>query len=591
MDELSEIIKPSWGAEKWILEGWNKINREEKDLIKTRMHDLFKDGLPFEIRHDKLLYLHTFSLLAQLEVLAIQVPLRFEEKLSQPQLKKMMRTQLLDEIFHGMVFTKIVYSLCDPYALPPVYNQKIEKLCDFIRNEECHKVGIVLLNLVSEAWIEELFISLHNQNIAPKVFSVILQDEHRHLTEADLYREIGIPDKAILRKKLETLEEIFLNSIPLETKYFLAFSQLLGGDATNAFMNALNEKHSSQLEKIDLTPSERWQSFMQMWQEANPRFRTFTEDSYEVEMTPIRKTFMTQWNNPGDPTMVAQFNLDVSCLGFFEKKYPVETLTTVMLQSISHLQGQDALFRSFLSYKKLYQSEHSYLGLVVSLPECGDHMGNIIFKDCHKMTAYELSVKIRRVLRMMVFCYKKREQLEIQYPYLKDSLDALFYDMAHNVYPYPMPGSPIISMSSIGFCGYSQATSPLRKEEALKFTLLTVERRPVWNKATQAFEPRDMLPISLSADHRIFDGSLRIPSGLNSSFQAVFQQMQKNDLKPVRRDMLPHMLMFRKMIDKFLATNLELGYRLLVFLQTMWPDSMDVEEIFIEKSLKSILER
>ena len=175
MDELTGLLKSSWGAEKWILEGWNKITDKEKELIKARMDDMFRNGLPFELKKDKILYIHTFSMLAQLEVLAIQVPLKFEDKMNTPIFKQRMRLQLLDEIFHGLVFTKIVYLLCEPYAFPPDYNENIEAFCNFIRNENCPKVAVVLLNLIAEGWIEELFYSLRQQNIANNVFDIILE--------------------------------------------------------------------------------------------------------------------------------------------------------------------------------------------------------------------------------------------------------------------------------------------------------------------------------------------------------------------------------------------------------------------------------
>ena len=103
MDELSKLLKPSWGSEQWILEGWNQISNEEKLLIAQRMDKLFQNGLPFELKHDKLLYIYTFSLLAQLEVLAIQIPLKFESRMSTVEHRTRLHKQLLDEIFrkHG----------------------------------------------------------------------------------------------------------------------------------------------------------------------------------------------------------------------------------------------------------------------------------------------------------------------------------------------------------------------------------------------------------------------------------------------------------------------------------------------------------
>ncbi len=96
MLELDTLLKPSWGAEKWILEGWNKITDEEKQSINTRVEQLFKNGLPFELKHDKLLYLYIFALMAQLEVLGIQLPMRFEDEMQNPEFKKRMRAQLVD---------------------------------------------------------------------------------------------------------------------------------------------------------------------------------------------------------------------------------------------------------------------------------------------------------------------------------------------------------------------------------------------------------------------------------------------------------------------------------------------------------------
>lgn len=589
VDELNELLKPSWGAEKWILEGWNKITQVEKELIKTRMHHLFKDGLPFEVKHDKSLYIYTFSLLAQLEVLAIQVPLRFEDKMSLPHLKQKLRAQLLDEIFHGMVFTKIVYALCAPQALPPDYNQSIELLCDFIRNEDCPKLGLVMLNLVAEGWIEEVFQSLYKQNIAPKVFDVIIEDEHRHVCEADLYQEIGTPDKNTMRKKLEALEESLLTNIMTQPKYILALSELLGMPATHALVQSLNEKHTKQLKKINMIPSEQWRFMLQMSHNFFEKTLLYAQHNTEVEMSPTRKVFMTQWNNPGDPTMVGQFNMDVSCLNFFEKKFPPETLTTLTMQAISQFISENRTFRSYLNFKKLYQSEHVYLAIVVKLPECGDQVGNIIFKDCHKMSATEVAQKIRVVMQMMAYCFKKREQMEKNHPHLKATLNDLLYDYAHGSYPYPIPGNSVISLSNIGMTGYSQAFSPLRKQEGLKFTLLTMERKQVWNRLTNEFEIQDIVPVSLSGDHRIFDGDIPVPKLLTKAFQQVFQKMLEKPTKPVKPEKWAPNPIFGKLIDKLLATNLTLGYQTLAALQSLWPEFMNIEDIFSIKNTKKFV--
>jgi hypothetical protein len=578
VEELNEILKPSWGAEKWIYEGWERISTEDKELIKGRIDDLFKDGLPFELKYDKLLYIYTFSLLAQLEVLAIQVPLKFKDKLSSSVYKERMHVQLLDEIFHGLVFTKIVYMLCAPHALPPAYNGNVELLCDFIRNEDCPKVGVVLLNLISEGWIEEIFYSLKKQNIAPEVFRVIIDDEHRHVCEAELYSDIGLPNMEEVRSKLEYLEEQLLTNIFLQYKYVLSICSLLGVNGSMDFVQSLNSKHTEQLSKINLVPSEKWKFFMGLAEEIFPKVQEYNQVTYEVEMSPIRKVFMTQWSNPSDPTMAGEFNINVTPLDFFGKKYPPETITTLMMQTISQgLASQDS-FRNYLSHKKLYQSKEAYVAIVVKLPDCGDHVGNIIFENCHQLSVKALSIRIRQILHMMVYCFKKREQLEEEHPELKRIFDADAYDYAYGLYEYPLLANPFTTLSNIGFCGYTQAKSPLRRNEGLKFTLFEIDRKPVWNKETQSFEPQDILPVSVSADHRIFDGNIPIPKLMIKYFHENFQRMINDTEPPVIKPFQDADIV--KTIEELLANNLELGYKALLGLQTVWVDFMKFDEVF-----------
>ena len=591
MDELSQILRPSWGAERWILEGWEQITEDEKQLIIGRMNALFQDGLPFKMKYDKLFYIYIFSLLAKLEVLAVQVPLKFRDQMSTPRLRNLLHQQLLDEIFHGMVFTKIVYLLCDPYANPPPYNDSIETLCNFIRNEECPKVGLMLLNLIGEGWIEEIFYSLNEQGVAPKVFAIILRDEHRHVCEADLFREIGVPDMTEVRQKMAFLENQLLMGIFLEYKYISSTCTLMGAEGTIHFLRALNKKHHSQLEKINLVPSENWYFFMKVCDELFPKLQRYAMDNHEIPMTPTSKVFMTQWDNPSDPTMVGQFNLNVSCLDFFNKKYPPETVTMVSMQAVSHALIDHERFRSFLSHNKLYQSKEAYMGLIVKLPDCGDQIGMIILENCHLQPFQVLTLRIREILKMMVFCYKKREELESKHPHLLELADNALMNFFHDVYGYPIPGSAIVSLSTIGACGYAQTKSPLRCNESMKFTLLEIERKPVWNHDTHAFEPQDIMPVSVSADHRIFDGNIPVPKIMASYFQTAFIKMnvdltQDFKAKKTKQREASNLI---TIIEQLQAHNLEAAYAALFVLQTCWLDYMQLENILSQELTRELV--
>ena len=579
MDELSGLLRPSWGAEKWILEGWDTLTVDEKKLIKSRMDDLFKDGLPFELKSDKLFYIYTFSLLAQLEVLAIQVPLKFEAKMSTDEYRERLHTQLLDEIFHGLVFTKIVYMLCAPYATPPEYSPHIERLCDFIRNENCPKTALMLLNLVGEGWIEEIFYSLERKDIAPKVFKVILEDEHRHVCEADLYRDIGLPDIELLKPKIAYLEEQLITNIFMQYKYIASVSALLGVDGMNQFKTSLDQKHKDQLSKIDLKPTNDWNAFMELGDGFLPQLEQYVASNHEVEMSPIRKVFMTQWSNPSDPTMAGQFNVNVSCIDFFNKKFPSETITTLMMQAISLGLSLNPSFRNYVNFRKIFRADDAYVGLVVKLPDCGDHIATIVFKNCHELSLFELTHKIKSIMKKMAHCYKKREAMEND-PKIQELMQSMIYDFAYNTYDYPIAGTPFVSLSSIGFCGYNQGMSPLRRNESMKFTLFEIERKPVWNKETQAFEPVDILPVSISADHRIFDGNLPVPQLTNTYFNSMFNKMLYDMSKP--RPLPTHSEPIETLIDLLLSKNTDITYKTLSFLQTYWFDFVTANELLSE---------
>lgn len=589
MHELNELLKPSWGSEYWIQEGWDQINDDEKVVIKNRINELFKDGLPFELKHDKLLYIYAFSLLAQLEVLAIQVPLKFQHKMTSPAYRERMRVQLLDEIFHGLVFTRIVYMLCAPRALPPAYNDNIELICNFIRNEECPKVAVMLLNLIGEGWIEEVFYSFKRQGIAPRVFDTIIEDEHRHVSEADLYHDIGLPDMATVAAKMAYLEDQLLTNLFMQYKYMFSMSALLGVEGIIDFLQALNTKHVKQLNKIGLKPGESWNFFMKTAYELFPKIQQYCQLHEEIPMTPIRKVFMTQWSKPSDPTMVGEFNLNVSFLDFFNKKFPPDTITLLMLQTISLSLSENPLLRAYLSHNTLYRSQAAYLGLIVKLPECGDHIGTVVFENCHNLTSHQLSLRIRSIIKMMAYCFHQRQQLEILHPHLTGMIDKALYEFNNDDYDYPFPGNAVVSLSNIGAYGYTQTKSPLRVNEAMKFTLLEIERKPVWNKQTQAFEPQDILPVSISADHRIFDGNVPVPKMLTDCLARMFTKMKHDMANP--RPLISHQSQeeqFKELIEQSIANNVEMTYKILMGLQTYWLDFIEVETLLSEQLIQEL---
>ncbi len=557
MVNLNSLLKPCWGSEKWILEGWNKITAAEQKDISLRIDRLFKNGLPFKIKHDKLLYIYAFSFMAQLEVLGIQLPMRFEDNMQDPELKQRMRAQLVDEIFHAIAFTKIIFLLCAPYDSPPAYNQRIEDLCHYIRSQECIKVGMVFLNLVCEGLVEEVFTIFYTYDIAAELFQIVMEDEHRHVCEADLYAEIGLPERSVLLSKLKELEQLIIDAFTLEPKYTIALNALIGPEGIAELMLSVHEKQSRQLKKLGIDANERWDFFFKVGAEHYADLHRmpkklkneYDEAVSEVAMSATRKVLMTEMTDTGDPTMVVRFNIDITDSGFFEHKYPAETVTALMMQALSSVMMSHDSLRNFLSYNKLWQSSGAYVSIAEKLPDCGDHVGTIHFYNCHEIPTEQLLGHIKRSQQMMTYCYKKCLDIEKEHPDVKQSLDELLYSYAHDVYPCPSPGSHSALLTNIGTYGYTDATAPLLKHTGLHLVLLAMERKSVWHHATQSFVVKDFLPVSISADCRVFDGFIPMPELLNQAFQGALAKMEQSGQHPTAES-TPELNDYQKKIEQ-----------------------------------------
>lgn len=588
MSDLKALLTSSWGSESWIRDGWDHITPEEKTSISQRMGAMFSKGLPFELKHDKLIYIYLFSFLAQLEVLAIQVPLRFGSHLTDPLLQERMRTQLLDEIFHGMVFTKIVYLLCEPYAHPPAFNEEIESFCQLIRDEMSIQVAVVLLNLITEAWIEELFQTLYDAGIAPDVFSVIMRDEHRHIQEADLYAQIGVPHADLMIPKLKRVEETLMSKLFMQYPYMQSLSTVLGNQAIVHLIHAIDKKHTFQLKKINLSPGKTWTSSISLIKNILNVSSQFIQKT-PVELTTHRKILMTQFNPPGDPTMVGEFSINVSRLDFFNRRYPNETLSVLMIQAISRGLADNSLSRHFISYQNIYQSSKAYASFVVRLPGCPHHLSMILFEDAHLFSTQLLLRKMRRALKMMAYCYQLREKLETECPQLILMRDDFLKKMSQGFYPYPLPGTPYLCISNIGHYGFERAKSPLCKNESLRVALLKVDKKWVWNQEKLEFEAQDRLPISVNADHRVYDGNVFAPELLETYFNQAYEQMIEGRGKEEKEDI--SRFEFSAMMKSLVQTRVDLAYRMVLVLQTVWPDFLNLKTLFSDEGMQALFQQ
>jgi hypothetical protein len=591
LQELNDLLKPQWGAEKWILEGWQHLNTEEKQSISLRIDALFKNGLPFEMKFDKILYIYCFSLLAQLEVLAIQIPIKVKNKIFHPELKKKMHQQLLDEIFHGIVFTKIVYLLSAPFAYPPEYNQSTEKLCNFVREEESPLVAVVLLNLICEGWIEELFKFMQQNDVAPKVFEAICEDETRHVKEADLYCDIGIPDKDTMLERVRVLERMLFSSVFSQREYMFFMLNLSEGNLA-IFIENLRVKHAYQLKKVGLTPGIKWECSMQIFLQKMRVAQRFP-DKKEIEISPIRSIMLHNFSQPDDPVIVAEFDLNISALDYFNHTTRGQLiLTPLILQSISAaIAGQDR-FRDYYHNGRLYRSQQAYLSLAIKLPGCDEHISSVIFENCHQYTVYELLYKIKMARDIQVYCYQKRQEIEKIHPNLKYKWASTSADVMKIFRLNYAPDAALVGLSNVVESGFSRGKVALLPSETMRFLMLKMTRKHIWNESTHAFEDQDVLPLSLSADHRLFDGNIPVPLLIDNAFQESFRQFSQNEQNNRTLMVKNYKTCLNKILyalDMMAVTDMKMAHAMMTLYQSIWHDSIPCTEMF--PKIAAILEQ
>lgn len=570
--------KASWGSEKWLIEAWNILDESERATVEKRMNDVFQDGLPLELKKDRVIYIYLFAMLTQLEIVAVHVPLKFLKILKNKKLEALMRQQLVDEIFHTMAFSKMAHELSVPYGYPPEFNQSIERICALVTNEDDIKTTVILLNLIAEGWIEQVFDMLRAFDIAPKLFDTIIEDEKRHVAESVLYREIGLPSKKEVANKLALVETELINSIFFQRTYVSAMINLIGLDGCIQLIENIDSQHQKQLAKIQLKPIKKWQSFVRSFPASlKQAYHDHTKDP-EVELSSTRRVMLSNWQSASEATMFAMFGLNVTKLEIFEGKYPTHTLTGLILQAISKIREDNKDFRNYICHNKLYNSRQNHVHLVINLPGATNHIGLIKIKDCHKMSLQQLSEHVKHDIEIMEYCRYKSNELSHQQPKLLADYNEYFLSKPDNPFGDIHIPNPIYSLSNVGPWGHEQALSPLFPGEVVKVTISRPERKQVWNNQTKSFDIQDQIPIGVTCDHRVYDGNTITPKICQIVFDEMFEKMIDDDksANPISRQGAS-LDKFIKLTNDMIADNIDFAFRFLMSSSHHWNNEFDID--------------
>lgn len=577
---MHHLIRPSCGVEKWIIEGWDILNDQEKTEIEERINAVFKDGFPFELKHDRITYLYIFTLLSQLEIVALQLPIRALPQLKDKTLRKVMQQQLVDEVFHAMLFSKIAHELSTHYIFTPENNQCINNIAHFIREEKDLGVAIVLLNLVAESWFEELLNLLSEHKIAPNVFDVVLEDERRHVKEADLYKEVSPLSKHHLRKQINHLETELFGDLLLQQKYSSAMIQSLGKSGCIELINRIHFKHNQQIAKINMLPNKKWLRLIKMFTAYLSEIDDSNLNDTLITQSTTRKILLNVWRNPADPTMFSMLSLNVTKLETFENKYPPQTLTGLMLQALSKLSKENPTLRNYVYHSKIYNMAGNYIHLVINLPGATNHLAMIKFKDPHEINLNELSERVQNYIEIMSYARYKAKELVEENPKLLTKLFSTTIPEPNDIFNEILSPRAIFTLTNVGPWGGEQNLSPLLPFEALKLTMSQVERKQIWNNKVKEFEIQDRLPVGLSADHRVFDANMGTPKKLQIALDEMIDKLEQNtDSKHI--DAIKHVDInqFIEISNRMLDDDLNLGFHFLTASSHYWQSDSDIEAL------------
>lgn len=483
---VDHLIRPHWGPLRNIERGWEALTAEEQASVSERLQQACV-GLSWNVDHRKDALAHFFTFLAQVETIAIEVPLRFLPEVDAA-MRPALRRQLVDEVFHSVLFARIAYELHLPDTQPPPPLASAEALLTRIRHEPDLSISATLLNLVSEGWIEELFEHAMRWGIADPVFAAVLRDEARHVAEADMY--VTTIDRGRGQAVISDFED-GLVAVLAEPLLALSIYDLAGHDGYRALLLGLLTKHKRQLAVHGLQPSARWTELEQVTgklldlHHAN-RERVAAQAPVRVHDNAWRRAARSMWATPTDPTMRGGFDVPVGHI-------PRRFLTPVLVAAIGRAWASEAggTLNRVIARDGIWQLQHVHVGVRILVD---DEVATVVITDADQRSVADIS-------KMLV---KGHEAL---------------VEMRARTDPARPPGAPpggmadlvpaafrhSVTISNVGKFGLSTGSGALSPySPTTDITVGELRKLPLWRFI--AYFPAWHVHLGCLQDHRVVDG-------------------------------------------------------------------------------------
>lgn len=506
-DPVGSLIRPDWPPLRHVRAGWAALTEEERQVVRDRL-EAITPHLPRPSPQQRGPMLHFFAFLAQVETIAIEIPMRFLDHCPED-VRPMLRRQLVDEVFHSTLFARIAHDLAHPGARPPAPLPTAEVLLDQIRAEEDLGITATMLNLVAEGWIETLFRHARRWGIADPVFQTVLEDEARHVHEATDYAVDIDMDRA--KAAVEMLEE-GLMEVGAEPTVGLAMLHLAGPDAYRLLTKDLHRSHRRHLGEVGMEPGKDWVMAVEGLE------RMLEAQGMEppsvVEDTPWMTMARSIWDTPRDPTMQGSFDLRIGHV-------PKRMLTPVFVAAVGRAWAKHPQFNRVLAQDRIWQLPRVNVGVRVMVAD--DELATVVITEADKRSPKDIA-------RMLEDGMKQLQALHARRPRGDDAAGREERVLDPELGTWMPPGEAHFSVgvSNVGKFGLEEGAGAFTGAMTPS-TDLTIGRRtkkPTWRGV--AYLPAWHVPIGALQDHRVFDGR-----AAGNAMQAIQQEMRPKAVRAI----------------------------------------------------------
>lgn len=508
MQGVLGLVVPSWPPLRHVERGWAELTPAEQEEVARRVEDVMAKYRPPSEGKDA--HLHLFAFLAQVETIAIEIPLRFLPGASDAH-RALLRRQLVDEVFHSTLFCRLAYLLALPQSQPPPPLASAERLLDKIRHQKDLAITATLLNLVAEGWIETLFRHALRWKVANPVFRAVLADEARHVDEASRY--LVALDTRKAQAAVEAFERGMLE-VSAEPSVALAIRDLAGASGQDALGKALFKQHERHLRAVGLAPSPQWTALMAAVQQLPT---TPMQEPKVVPDTHWRRIARQVWTTPRDPTMHGDVDIPIGHV-------PRRDLTPICIAALGRAWAKHPELNRVVARDKVWQLPMVNVGVRVLLDD--DELATVIVTEADKRSVRD----IRRILVDGVAQLNAaRQGRRVAGP------DAVADPNVAALAP-AMSTMFAVAISNAGKWGVVSGAGSLSGwvSASTDFTFGVRRRLPVWRAV--AYVPAWHINAAAVQDHRVMDG--RASATAVTALQEALSKKAVREIR-ARPDTLP----------------------------------------------------